>query len=69
MNILTIEPSYNGQTLNEALSSHKEKAAYSKMQSCIESLGYSAAKRWLNNSPTVGKEMEAMQKALDNFKL
>lgn len=64
MDILTIEPSYNGQTLAEALVSHKEKAAYNKMQNCIKSLGYNAAKRWLYSSPVSGKEREAMEKAL-----
>lgn len=69
MNILNIEPEYNGQTLNDALASHKEKAAYSKMKACISSLGYSAAKRWLDSAPISGKEREAMQEALNNFKL
>lgn len=69
MNILNIEPAYNGQTLNDALASHKEKAAHNKMKACIDSLGYSAARRWLDSAPVSGKEREAMLSALDDFKL
>lgn len=68
MDILTIEPTYNGQTLAEALASHKETAAYNKMQNCINSLGYNAAKNWLDGAPVAGKEREAMEKALKDNK-